>query len=78
MRLRWVIRIQVNHDSPEEEYKRSWTELISAKYKLMIFLAVLEQKEQGISLLVEVDGLELMDDRGKAKILFNYIFCHSS
>lgn len=68
----------MNHDSPEEEYKRSWTELISAKYKLMIFLAVLEQKEQGISLLVEVDGLELMDDRGKAKILFNYIFCHSS
>ena len=44
----------------------------------MIFLAVLEQKEQGISLLVEVDGLELMDDRGKAKILCNYIFCHSS
>ena len=68
----------MNHDSPEEEYKRSWTELISAKYKFMIFLAVLEQKEQGISLLVEVDGLELMDDRGKAKILFNYIFCHSS
>ena len=73
------MRIGVNHDLPEDgEYKKSQNKLTSEKQKLKIFLAVLEQKEQGISLLVEVDGLELMDDRGKAKILFNYSFCQSS